>query len=105
MEVDVGHRNAQTAEVPDEALERLDLSVPAGLAQLRLLWALRQGRPWEEHEKAGTVFDLANNADAGRRLLDFRPSVAAIRVEGVPGSRRIDDAPVYVRRRSSIHLQ
>ncbi len=56
----------QTAPALAEVLRTAD---PNGLAQLRLLWSLRPGRPWDRCGPATTIFELAPDADLGRPLL------------------------------------
>jgi hypothetical protein len=48
---------------------------PDGLAELRLLWSQRPHRPWDRCGEAITVFELVNDAEAGRRLLGKYPDL------------------------------
>jgi uncharacterized C2H2 Zn-finger protein len=66
--VEVGHSApALAAVLQTEAADRL--------AQLRLLWSLRPRRPWERWGDPVTVFELANSADVGRKLLAKHPDL------------------------------
>jgi hypothetical protein len=60
---------------------------PDGLAQLRLLWSLRQARPWDRFGKNATVFDLAADAETGRSVLARYPDLL-VAIEETP--------PIYV---------
>jgi hypothetical protein len=45
----------------------LDVEHPYYLAQLRLLWSLRPTVPWDRCGSAANAFELASNAEAGRK--------------------------------------
>jgi hypothetical protein len=56
----------------EEVLQTADAN---GLAQLRLLWSLRPSRPWAVWSEALTVFELAEDPDAGRGWLRKYPDL------------------------------
>jgi hypothetical protein len=61
----------------------LTVEDPDSLAQLRLLWWLRQARPWQKLGDAKTVFELLEDRKAGGKRLEQCPEVL-LAVEGSP---------------------
>jgi hypothetical protein len=53
----------------------LKVDEPGALAQLRLLWWLRQARPWNRLGEARTVFELADNPRFGLKSLEQCPDL------------------------------
>lgn len=64
----------------------LGVQKPEGLAMLRLLWSLRPHRPWERWGEAVSVFELADDPQAGRDLLNQYPDLLLVQ----------QDAPMIV---------
>jgi hypothetical protein len=61
----------------------LQTAEPDGLARLRLLWSLRPSRPWARWGDALTVFELAEDSEAGRAWLRKYPDLLLLD-EGSP---------------------
>jgi hypothetical protein len=49
----------------------LQVATPNGLAQLRLLWSMRETKPWDRATEAATVFERAPRRDATRLFTLF----------------------------------